>query len=172
MIRATSSAWAIKLLNAFSVKYPTSKATYSCDLSSAHEAFAIERKRENSAADPLSKPSAIFDIVETAARRICSLNPKSLLKRPSDVDLQTAAVRLRAFCHAIRSSNLIILSLILKPDHSPLTTLPMIFLQGLDAPVTGLEFGHGFRQGLGAGNGGGVRNVVGKSSPPDFVGIG
>ena len=45
------------------------QAMQSCARSSAHEAVATERKWWNSAGVPLSNPSAMFDLIETAARR-------------------------------------------------------------------------------------------------------
>ena len=50
-------------------------AKCSIDLTSLQEPEAMKRKRENSASELLSKPSAILFDIETAALQIWSLNP-------------------------------------------------------------------------------------------------
>ena len=56
--------------NSSESKYSISFAKYNCERNSPAEAFAIYKKRINSFVVSLSKPSAIFEDIETLERLI------------------------------------------------------------------------------------------------------
>ena len=78
---------------------------YSWERTSPAEPFAMVRKWMKSGVVSRSKPSAMLDITETAARRSWSRNPKSLARSPVSHTAYAAFASARAFCQARRSSN-------------------------------------------------------------------
>ena len=79
-----------------------SKATYSIDLTSPQDHFAIYKNLMNSLFHFFSNPSAILFITDTLALWIWSLNQKSLSSRQ---DLYISITRSFDFCQTNMSSN-------------------------------------------------------------------